>query len=189
MQLIWDFFKNIKNVLSLDFRSLFIVSIICWAVYFLPPKLLNNLDLLDLWLNGRKWVFVIGLFSTIWFMAGAFFDLIAKSNIKWSASMEARKTKIAREKVLMSTSNVEKEVIARYLSDDTTTFAFDYRDGIVNGLVSKGILYRSSQASNPMSMNFDFNIQPWVWEYLKDHSDFLKDITPVESGRHNNLWG
>ena len=89
-----------------------------------------------------------------------------------------------REKTLLATSKVEREVLARYLSDDTTTIAFDFRDGIVNGLIAKNILYRASQGSNPFSHDFDINIHSWVWEYLKNHPGVLEDITPVKDGRH-----
>ena len=48
---------------------------------------------------------------------------------------------------------------------------------------------KNTRNYNGLEMNFDFNIQPWAWKYIKEHPDFLKNITPAESGRHNNLWG
>ena len=82
------------------------------------------------------------------------------------------------------TSRVEREVLAKYVAEDTTTLAFEIRDGVVNGLVGKGVLFRSSSLTNPMSYDLDTNIQPWAWEYVKKHAGLLKGIKPTKGGRH-----
>jgi|GEM_PF-6991321 len=68
---------------------------------------------------------------------------------------------------------------------DTTTIAFDFRDGIVNGLIAEEILYRASQASNPCSFDFDINLQGWAWDFMKDHPDFLEGVTPNKNKLHH----
>lgn len=86
---------------------------------------------------------------------------------------------------MLSLSKVEKEILALYIQNDTTTIAFEIRDGIVNGLISKGILFRTSNLTNPMSYNLDTNINSWVWEFLHNQPDFLTGIVPPKSKRHN----
>ena len=173
----WDFLKNLKNFLSLDNRSLFIVLSISWVIYFLPSHIWEEINLLNFWMALRPYIFVVGIVSTIWFLSGSIFDMTQTLSSKITTNRN-------EEKTILATSRVEREYLARYLHSDTTTLAFDYRDGIVNGLIGKRILYRASEASNPMSFNFDYNIQPWAWDYLKKHPELLKDIKPAEYKRH-----
>ncbi len=95
-----------------------------------------------------------------------------------------RKKQREYEKLILSTSKVEREILAQYLTEDSTTLAFDMRDGIVNGLIAKGNLYRASKATNPISFDFDTNIQPLAWDYIKNHPDLLQGIVPPNIGRH-----
>ncbi len=180
----WEFLKNLKDFLSLDYRSLFIVACVCWIIVFLPESVWQSLQLLNLWLQLRPWMFGIGLLATTWLISGGLYDLAKFGIGKWNEKREFQSKQTAREQILLSSSRVEKEILARYISEDTTTIAFEMRDGIVNGLIAKGILYRSSQGSNPMSYDFDTNIQNWVWDYIKNHPEFLKDIVPNSKGRH-----
>jgi len=176
-----DFLKHLKEILSLNYRSLFILSGICLMVAFLPTSFLEAIGMLNLWLQYRPWVMAFGILFTAWLVLGGLFDIIGLNKNKISDWMELRKT---QEKLLLPTSRVEKEALSHYLTEDTTTIAFDYRDGVVNGLIAKGILYRASQASNPMSFNFDVNIQTWAWDYLQKHPEILKGIKPGDAGRH-----
>ena len=176
----WAFLKNLKEFLTLDYRSIFIVATTCWAIIAIPENIWQNVGLFSLWVQLKPWIFVTGLLFTIWFTSGGLFDLSQNR-------LRKRNKQIKLEKQLLLTSRVEREVLARFIQEDTTTIAFEMRDGIVNGLVYKDILYRASNLTNPMSFDLDTNIQPWVWNYLKKHPEFLKDIHPGDSGRHQ--WG
>jgi hypothetical protein len=180
----WDFLKNLKEFLSLDYRSLFIIACVSWVIVFIPANVWQEIGLINTWVQSRSWAFVIGILATIWLIFGGLYDIIKANINKVNHWIESRKKQGTHEKIILSSSRVEKEVLARYISEDTTTIAFEMRDGIVNGLISKGILYRSSSSSNPMSYDFDTNIQPWAWEYLKSHPDVLKDIVLKNIGRH-----
>lgn len=180
----WEFLKNLRDFLALDYRSLFIVACICWIIVIIPSSMWQSLGLLNLWIQLRPWIFGVGLLATIWLVSGGLYDLSKLGIGKWSEKRDSNIIRNEREQLLLSSSRVEKEILARYIAEDTTTLAFEMRDGIVNGLIAKGILYRASQGSNPMSYNFDTNIQNWVWEYLEKHPEFLKDIKPNTTGRH-----
>lgn len=139
--------------------------------------------MLNIWLQLRPWMFGIGLLATTWLVSGGLYNLAKFGIGKWNKK-EIQSKQAAREQILSSLSRVEKGILARYILGGTTTIAFDMRDGIVNGLIAKGILYRSSQYTNPMSYDLDTNIQSWGWEYIKNHPEFLKDIVPSSKGRH-----
>ena len=67
----------------------------------------------------------------------------------------------------------ERECLALFVESDSTTHSFHISDGVIGGLVAKGILFRSSNAGHPGSLSFDYNVQPWAWRYLKKHRDLL----------------
>lgn len=182
------FLKHLREFLSLDYRSLLILTGISWIIFFIPISLWQELGLLGLWSNARPWIFFIGLIATTWLILGGLYDLTKIGKNRASNWIDQQKRRRANEKLISFASRVEKEVLARYLAEDTTTIAFDIRDGIVNGLIAKGILYRASQASNPMSDDFDVNIQPWAWDYIKSHPDVLKGINPSKTKRHHINW-
>lgn len=180
----WEFLKNLRSFLALDYRSIFIVACICWSIVIIPVNIWQSMGLLNLWNLFRPWIFGVGLLATIWLVSGGVYDLAKLGIKKWSEKRESNIKKSAREQLLLSSSRVEKEVLTRYIAEDTTTLAFEMRDGIVNGLIAKGILYRASQGTNPMSYDFDTNIQNWVWDYIKNHPEFLQDVTTNTEGRH-----
>ncbi len=180
----WDFLKNLKSFLSLDYRSLLIVACVCWTIFFIPSSIWQEVGWLTLRLQARPWVLLIAIIASVWFVFGGIYDLIKTNLNKVNDWIVARKTTQMREKMLLSTSRVEKEVLVKYVAEDTTTLAFEMRDGIVNGLIANGILFRASTSTNPMSYDFDTNIHPWAWEYFKNHPEVLKDVVPNKIGRH-----
>lgn len=132
----------------------------------------------------RHWLLGIGLIATTWLVCRGLYDLVKLGVGKLRAKRDFSIKKTRQEQILLTSSRVEKEVLARYITEDTTTIAFQLGDGIVNGLISKGILFRASQVSNPFSDDFDTNIQNWVLEYIKKHPEYLQDINPNTTGRH-----
>jgi hypothetical protein len=97
--------------------------------------------MLALWMEYRPWFIAFGILFTVWLVFGGLYDIFDANKNKISNRIELQKS---REKLLLSLSRVEKEILSRYLAEDTTTMAFDFRDGVVNGLISKGILYQAS---------------------------------------------
>jgi hypothetical protein len=180
----WEFLKNLKSFLSLDYRSIFIVACTSWCVVLIPEHSWNYLGLIGLRTTIKPWASIIGVLFTLWLIFGVLYDLFSKGSDELKAWNEPRKMQKTREEILLSTSSVEKQVLAKYITENTTTIAFDARDGVVNGLIKKGLLYNASQASNPMSFNFDVNMQPWAWDYLRAHPEMLKDSEPLDRGRH-----
>ena len=90
-----------------------------------------------------------------------------------------------------SLSLPEQSLLAEYVDNETTTRSYLVGDGVVNGLVAKKILYRAGSVSHPYEPRFDFNIQPWAWDYLLRHRELVaagrgrpRD-TSDESGDHN----
>jgi len=60
-----------------------------------------------------------------------------------------------------------------YMQNDTETCYFDIGDGVVSGMVMKGLLYQGGSIGDIIS-GFPFNIQPWVRHHLNSHPQMLK---------------
>jgi len=74
-------------------------------------------------------------------------------------------------KSLKRLSKDEKIFLKKYLDQDTKTQLCYMINGVSRGLEQNFIIYR---ASNLVIDNFIvYNIQPWAWDYLQDHPEFL----------------
>lgn len=180
-------FSNLKDFidfLSLGYRPLFILTCLSWTIIIIPKDIWQSMGLLELSLQSRPWMFVVGVISGVWLLSGGVFDLLKSGSDQGNKWWLSRKTKRGREKVLSSISRSEKQILVQYLINDVTTLAFDARDGVVNGLIARGILYKASTLSNPLSIDFDVNIQPWAWQYLNDHPEIMDGIIAPKSNRH-----
>jgi len=99
----------------------------------------------------------------------------SKKKIKDKIKEERRK-KEEKEKRLHSLSSEEKAILKDYLDNDTKTRPFSFFSGTHKGLVASGVLYTSSDISMPGRDTFDYNINPWAWDYLRKHPELI-DIT------------
>jgi hypothetical protein len=176
----WDFLKNLRDLLSLDYRSLFIVAIISWFFVLTPIRFWSSFSLNEFYVTLRPWSVIIAVVASLWLMSGAIYDTLVGFRNALGGSLAPRRMQRGRGEILNSTSRVEREVLATYLANDTTTLAFDFRNGIVNGLIKKGILYHASQGTNPLSYDFDTNIHPWAYEYINAHPELFENIKPLE---------
>jgi hypothetical protein len=70
-------------------------------------------------------------------------------------------------------SEPEKRVLCQFLHNETTTRDLPISDGVVGGLVAKGILFHSSNFADH-HLGSAHNVQPWAWEYLNSHPNLLE---------------
>jgi hypothetical protein len=77
-----------------------------------------------------------------------------------------------RKEYLCNLTPEEKLILILYLANNTNTLAFPVNDGVVNGLESKRIIWRASVISMEGDI-FPYNIQPFVWKYLKKYPELL----------------
>ena len=73
---------------------------------------------------------------------------------------------------LRDLSPPEKEVLRKYVDQQTTTLTFPLNDGVISDLVGKGILRQASNVS--YSFSFAYNLQPWAWRYLRRNPHVLR---------------
>jgi len=84
----------------------------------------------------------------------------------------ARKREENEIEVLKQLTPVECTYLANYIFKETQTAYFAPSDGVVGGLESKGVLYRSSNLGRVHK--FAYNIQPWAYEQLSKNPQLLR---------------
>lgn len=70
----------------------------------------------------------------------------------------------------------EKQILRFYIAEQTRANVLRYDDGVVHGLISDGIIYRSSPLGN-MLEGFAHNISDFAWDYLNVHPHLLEGTT------------
>jgi hypothetical protein len=132
------------------------------VVIFAPDWLIEKFGITQL---RKEYVGYVGVGTLI--TAGLLVSHAAAFGYKWIL------TYVGWWRAMSYLTSEEKRALKPYIVDDRATLGFDIGDGIANGLVAKGILYRPSSVGTRFN-SFDFNMQPWARKYLKRRPRFFK---------------
>jgi Super-infection exclusion protein B len=136
-------------------RVLIAIAVSCAVVLFLPSPALGRIGLLTLRESRRGELGGALVVSVALLLA----DATSSAWKDW-----AQKRGMWRE--LKRLTPDEKDVLRRYLEEDTGTISWSVESGVVNGLQAKRILYRASEISDA-SLIFPYNLQPWARDRLR----------------------
>ena len=82
----------------------------------------------------------------------------------------------------------EKQILRFYIAKQTRANVLRYDDGVVQGLVSDGIIYRSASLGN-MLEGFAHNISDFAWDYLNVHPHLLQGTTNTyRTDKRESYW-
>jgi len=76
------------------------------------------------------------------------------------------------KKALKQLTPEEKKLLSGYIHNQTRSQTLKVQSGVVNALVMQKILVRASSLGSVFG-GFDYNIQPWAWEYLNENPELL----------------
>ena len=146
---------------------------------FTPASLASALGLTPLLSNYRVWVGAVFLVSISVSVSAALAGLLNA----FSPALRDRWNERQWRKELQVLTPPEKEILSEYVRDNTSTLPQPISNGVVGGLVGKGILYRASNVGHPGSTSFDYNLQPWAWRHLRQHPELVGVVPAAHSGR------
>lgn len=162
-----DFSKLIEWV-KLKPRYFFLVAFATGVVLFAPSEVIKRLGVAAFIAEYRGWVGLVFLFS--------FAALLSYGIAYIGAAVMARlqEWRLVRDgrKYLTTLSPPEREILRRFIHDNTKTITLDISSGVHAGLQAKRVIYRPTTLSRQYT-DFDFNIQPWAWDYLRKHPYLL----------------
>lgn len=156
--------------LKLGPRHYFVVAAASGLVLLLPQAVLTRLGLESLPAWGRP---ALGGAFVISFalLAGHGLAELWQQLRRW---VKWRMEIMRGRRSLQQLGREERDLLRRYLEDDTQTQFVSYTEGVANGLVAKGILYRASIVAAHFQ-TFAYNIQPWAWQELKRHPEWVQN--------------
>jgi hypothetical protein len=158
---------NIFPTVQKHFWSIILfISVLGWSLFILPIGVFQTLQIENLRSKYLELIGVATFVSTI----GICFGLAHKGYkfLKKRLAEESRRNE--QEKLLRELTPVEHEYLHRFIQSNSQTATFTLYDGVVAGLIDKGILYKPNSQSN-LSGEQDFNLHSWAYEYMKKHKD------------------
>lgn len=156
---------NIFRVFQKHFWSiLFFICILGWSLFIFPKSLFQTLQIEGLRL---KYLDIIGA-TTFISSIGIFTGIVYKGYKFIKGKFQEKRRLEEQQKLLNRLTPVENEYLLKFIEHHSQTATFTLYDGVVSGLVEKGILYKPNSQSN-MSGEQDFNMYEWVYTYLHKH--------------------
>jgi hypothetical protein len=153
--------EQFTQVLKLAPRYLVAVIVFCSVLLFIKDDTAKILGVHNFTQNYRQWL-GIALIATSTLV-------VIDWSIKISRVIRNRVLRVKREKSILQSlhglTEEEKQILRYYFAKQSKSNVLRIDDGIVNGLVAKGVLFRSASQGNLLE-GFAHNINEIVWDYL-----------------------
>ena len=174
----WDFSK-ITDLLKLLPTYLLPMAVLSGFLVFASDDVLADFGIQGFRSDFRPWIGIVFLGSVSVLLTRG-----VTASFSWGKNeIVVRKSLGRRQKRMHDLTPAEKDILRKYVAEETRTQTLMMGDGVVQGLVQAGVLYRSttvgeSRQGDPV---FDHNVQPWAWDYLRKHPELLfAEGTPAE---------
>jgi len=176
--------EQFTQVLKLAPRYLVAVIVFCSVLLFIKDETAKLLGVYDFTQNYRQW---LGIAFT-----GTSSIIIVDWCIKVGGVIRNRAIKIKREKRILQSlhglTEEEKQILRYYFAKQSKSNVLRINDGIVNGLVAKGIIVRAANQGDLIE-GFTHNINELVWDYLDVNLGLLDGETNTyRTDKRKNLF-
>ena len=162
-------FTKFLNALRLPSSAWLAVLISSSILFLLPNEILQELGL-DTVLSVGKIYVGLALLVSVSVLGSRLLEPIGtylRDRIKESVLLRRWQNNIH------DLTPRHKEILHRYLSLNRKTQALRIDDGDIGYLISQKIIFQSSKVSDETMMRFDFSIQTWAWDYLKQNPHLI----------------
>ena len=176
--------KTFLDFLKLAPRYLIALGIMAAFLLFATEKLLKFIGVFEFAQNNRSMLGLTLVITVSLFAVSVFADIGSFVKSWW------RKRKFYRSisERLNRLTEDEKQILRFYIAKQTRANVLRYDDGIVQSLVSDGIIYQSASLGN-MLEGFAHNISEFAWDYLYKHPHLLNGTTNTyRTDKQAALW-
>jgi hypothetical protein len=143
--------------------------LVSWLLILLPSSLLAfiGIDIVR-----TTYFSIIGSVSflasalLIFWLLYKLFDLVTQKR-------SAHRERYQRHELLSKLTPVEHQYLSKYIDNQSQTATFTVYDGVVAGLIDKGILYKPNSHTNRAGEQ-DYNIHSWAYDYLNTRTNSTK---------------
>ncbi len=153
--------KPLLEFLKLTPRYLIALGAASAFLLFCPENILQKLSIYDFSQNYRPWFSIILILSSALLMVTIAMEILKKAKRWW----RERKFYNHMSEHLNSLTEDEKQILRVYIAEQTKSNVLRIDDGIVQGLVSAGIIYRAASVGT-MLEGFAYNIGDFAWNYF-----------------------
>lgn len=171
--------EKLLDWIKLPPKLLFALAAICGVLVFVPPDVLETLGLKSIVKTLRGWIGFGFIAFSVLLLAhfGAWlFGFISPWVKEWLFIR-------LHQKRLHQLDAAEKQLLAKFIAQDTRTLRFDMKDGTPTVLAREHILAPAAQLGD-LVQGISYAVQPWAWEYLTAHRELLEPhLTNRSSGR------
>lgn len=150
-------------------KYFFVFTFVLGLLLFGPNSLLDGLGVQSFVTTYRSILGVVFLLCLVLFLVGILGIFFTSLKEQYSIRGNLR----FQKKRLRSLTDKEKDILVYYIHNQTRSQSLPYNDGLVRELQKLRIIYQASTVSR-RGMYFDYNIQPWAWEYLNKHPQLLE---------------
>lgn len=152
-----------------------IISVLC-LILFIPEEVAKILAV-DIFREKYR------IFLGPAFLLTASF-CIARIFVHFKRTADEKKKLKNRQKALHNLTPEEKGYLVQYIENGQNTIYVGIDDGVMGGLLAKGITYRASNVGD-LLRGVAHNLQPWAKEYLEKNPELLngyagRPMTPRE---------
>ena len=169
---------DIPKIFNISCRVSFAICVACAGILFFPAKWLP-FDMTAFRQENGLWIFIIFIFSVA-VMLSYFVQTLSK---KISATIDKHKTWSTYKYVLKNLSDDEKNYLKNFYEKKQTAILLDLSNPVVKKLQTFQVLAMSSGTSLALRGMAPGFIQPWVFELIDKHPEYLKTS---EENNHAN---
>jgi len=178
-----EFAKSFFEFLKLAPRYFIAFGGIAAFLLFSSEKTLKQLSVFEFTQNYRPIIGLVLIVTVPLFLVSIFADTFSFIRDWW------RKRKYYRKMTerLNSLTEDEKQILRFYFANETRANTLRIDDGVVQGLVSEGIIYRSASLGNMLD-GFAHNISDFAWNYLYGNPHLLEGSTNTYRTDKTSYW-
>lgn len=179
-----DYIKSALELLKLAPRYLIAIGIAASFLLFGSEQFLTRLGLKKFTEDYRAWL-GLAFVSTV-----SLFAIYLAGEVVTFFGRKIRKRKFLKgvtERLQRMTED-EKQILRFYFVKNTRSNVLRVDDGVVQGLISDGIIYRSASMGNILE-GFAHNISDFAWDYIHSNPGLLVGSTNTyRTDKREGLW-
>lgn len=178
-----DIAKVLLDCLKLAPRYLFAIAVVSGFLLFGSSKLLQQLGVGQLAENNRAVLGIVLLSAIALLIAVLGSDVVALLRRRWRERRFYRNM-LQRLRVL---TEDEKQILRFYVAKQTRSNVLRPDDGVVQGLVTVGIIYRAASIGSVIE-GMAYNISEFAWNYLNINQHLLDGCTNTYRTDRRREW-
>lgn len=164
-----DIAQILSSLIRMSSPLVCVAGVASFLILIEVDRVITFLDLSPIRNQGKPYLSIVLIFAVSYFavkVATSIYDLSLKAKDK---RREMRRLSVR----IKNLTGEERRIIAGYIERDSRTAVLSIIDGVAAGLEKDGLIYRAS-AMAASDVNFAYNINAAVWDYLKQHPELIE---------------